>query len=117
MTGEPSALNYGYNLMIHGDASMGTSGRISYAEFTNGGQPIIKGRYPVHFHLNGDVFGSYVRGNSIHDNYARCVTIHGVHFLTVEKNVCYNTFGHAIFLEDGIETDNIIQDNLVVSIK
>ena len=35
--GEPSALGYGYHLMIHGDAAMGTSGRISYSEFTNGG--------------------------------------------------------------------------------
>ena len=94
--------------MIHGQSNMGAIGRISYSEFTNGGQPKIKGRYPIHYHLNGDVDGSYVRGNSIHDNYGRCVTIHGVSNLLVEKNVCFNTFGHAIFLEDGIETNNII---------
>ncbi|KAM3144741.1 hypothetical protein pb186bvf_003050 [Paramecium bursaria] len=115
--GEASDKNYGYHLMIHGQSNMGAIGRISYSEFTNGGQPVIKGRYPIHYHLNGDVDGSYVRGNSIHDNYGRCVTIHGVSNLLVENNVCYNTFGHAIFLEDGIETNNIIQDNLVGSVK
>lgn len=67
--------------------------------------------------MNGDVYDSYAIGNSIHDSYARCVTIHGVHYLTVNKNVCYNAFGHAIFLEDGIETNNIFIDNFVLGNK
>ncbi|CAD8161606.1 unnamed protein product [Paramecium octaurelia] len=112
------------NIVIQGEeskdkygAEKGTVGKIQYAEFRHGGQPRIIGRYPVHFHLNGEVDDSYVIGNSIHDSYARCLTIHGVHYLKVQKNVCYNTFGHAIFLEDGIETNNIIEDNLVTNTK
>ena len=35
--------------------------------------------------------------------------------LLVEKNVGYNIEGHNIFLEDGIETNNIIQDNLMIN--
>lgn len=33
----------------------------------------------------------------------------------VEKNVGYHVKGHNIFVEDGIETNNIIQDNLMMS--
>ena len=64
--------------------------------------------------MNGDLFDSLVEGNSIHDSFARCVTIHGVHYLRVLKNVGYNAMGHCIFLEDGIETNNVIEDNLVL---
>lgn len=33
----------------------------------------------------------------------------------MEKNVGYHVKGHSIFVEDGIETNNVIQDNLVMS--
>jgi hypothetical protein len=103
--------------MIHGKQSGGVIGRISYTEFSNVGQPQILGRYPIHFHLNGEIFESYSRGNAVHDSHARCITVHGVHYLRVQKNVCYNTMGHTIFLEDGIETNNIFEDNLVLGSK
>jgi hypothetical protein len=60
------------------------------------------GRYPIHFHMNGDVTESYVRGNSVHRSYARVTTLHAVSYLTVEYNVGYKAYGHNIFLEDGI---------------
>ena len=90
--------NYGAHLMLHGKAEGGLIGRIEYAEFRLGGQPLIIGRYPIHFHMNGEVSQSYVRGNSVHDSMARCITIHGVHFLRVQNNVGYNARGHNIFL-------------------
>ena len=37
-----------------------------------------------------------------------------MHYLTIEKNVYYNIMGHTVFVEDAIETNNVIQDNLVV---
>ena len=64
--------------------------------------------------MNGNVEYSYVKSNSIHDSYARCVTIHGVHYLTIDNNVCYNARGHNYFLEDGVETNNIIKNNLAI---
>lgn len=100
--------------MMHGKVDGGVLGRIEYAEFKHGGQPAIIGRYPIHFHMNGDVYDSYVKGNSIHDSFARCVTIHGVHYLTIENNVCVNARGHNYFLEDGVETNNVFQDNLAI---
>jgi hypothetical protein len=103
--------------MIHGKANMGAIGRIENAEFRYSGQPKILGRYPIHFHLNSEVYDSYVKGNSIHDSNARCITIHGVSYLRVLNNVGYNANGHNIFLEDGIETNNIIQHNLMIGAK
>ena len=99
---------YGGHMMIHGMSNSNTVARIEYAEFAYCGQPIILGRYPIHFHMNGDVTGSYARGNSVHDSFARVCTIHGVSNLLVEWNVGYLAAGHNIFVEDGIETNNII---------
>ena len=66
---------YGAHMMIHGSELSGTRARISYAEFTNTGQQTIVGRYPIHFHLCGEMQGSFVRGNSVHNSIARLVTV------------------------------------------
>mgnify|MGYP002051746288 CR=1 FL=1 len=70
------------------------------------------GRYPVHFHMIGAVRDSYVRSVSIHHTYNRAVAIHGVHYLRVQDNVAFETKGHTYFIEDGVETKNIITGNL-----
>ena len=41
----------------------------------------------------------------------------GTHNLTVEANVVYDIMGGAIFIEDGIETNNLIQYNLAVFVR
>ena len=51
---------------------------------------------------------SYVRGNSVHHTYNRAVVIHGVHFLRVVNNVAFETMGNTFFVEDGIETKNVL---------
>lgn len=46
--------------------------RIEYVELTNVGQAFRLGRYPIHFHLLGDVnFKNYVRGCAIHKSFNR----------------------------------------------
>lgn len=65
--------------------------------------------------MNGDVSDSFARGNAVHDSMARVITLHGVHYLTVEYNVGYNVMGHNYFIEDGIETQNLLQYNLAIS--
>jgi hypothetical protein len=40
--------------------------------------------------------------------------MHGVHHLRVEGNVAYHVMGHTFFLEDGVETKNVIRNNLGV---
>lgn len=66
----------------------------------------------------GDInFKSYVRGCAIHQTYNRAVTIHNTHRLLVEHNVIYNIMGGAFFIEDGIETGNVLQYNLAVFVR
>jgi hypothetical protein len=65
----------------------------------------------------GTVHNSYIRGNAIHHTYNRAVTLHGVHYLRVIRNVAYATMGHVFFIEDAAETKNLIQENLAVLTK
>ena len=116
---ETASDQFGGQIMLHA-AVMNenrVTGRIEYVEVTHAGQAFRLGRYPIHFHLNGDVTGSYVRGCGIHHTFNRAVTIHGVNNLLVENNVAYNIMGHAYFLEDGVEIGTIIQDNLGVFVR
>ncbi|XP_026156055.1 fibrocystin-L-like [Mastacembelus armatus] len=93
-------------------------GRLEYVEVFHAGQAFRLGRYPIHWHLMGDIkYKSYVRGCAIHQTYNRAVTIHNTHRLLVEHNVIYDIMGGAFFIEDGIETQNILQYNLAVFVK
>jgi cell migration-inducing and hyaluronan-binding protein len=86
-------------------------------ELTRMGQNLTLARYPIHWHLVGDVQGQYIRNAAIHDTYNRCVTVHGTNYLKVENNVTYNTVGHCFFLEDGIEHSNEFISNLGIQTK
>ncbi|XP_053373073.1 cell migration-inducing and hyaluronan-binding protein-like [Mercenaria mercenaria] len=92
---------------------------IEYAELVNVGQQTDTGRYPIHFHMTFDKTAEatvpYLRGNSIHDTFARCITIHGSHGVQVMDNFCYNHMGHGYFLEDGGEMNNVFDGNLAMT--
>ncbi|XP_053373997.1 cell migration-inducing and hyaluronan-binding protein-like [Mercenaria mercenaria] len=92
---------------------------IENAEFYNVGQQTDLGRYPIHFHMTldkvPDATVSYIRGNSIHNSFARCITIHGSHGIEVIDNTCYNHMGHGYFLEDGGEENNLLDGNLAMT--
>jgi hypothetical protein len=51
------------------------------------GQAFRLGRYPIHFHMNGNMSKSYARGVSIQRSFNRAVNIHGTHNLMVEHCV------------------------------
>lgn len=53
--------------------------QLSHVELERVGQAFRLGRYPIHFHMHGDGFGSWVKGCSIHHSFQRAVTIHGTH--------------------------------------
>jgi hypothetical protein len=86
-------------------------------EVTYAGQSYRLGRYPIHFHLNGDLPNSYVRGCSIHNTFNRAINIHGTNEILVEHNVGYNIMGGAFFLEDSIEMNNVFQYNFLAGVK
>jgi len=111
------AYQYGAHIMMHSHGDDSVIGRFSYVEFMQVGQSFQLGRYPLHFHMIGAVHKSFVRGNAFHHTYNRACTLHGIHYLTIENNVAYETMGHTIFFEDGIETKNMIKNNLVIKTK
>ena len=62
---------YGAQIMIHAERpnEQLAKGRIENIEMTYAGQAFRLGRYAIHFHLNGDMDGNYVRGCAIHHRY------------------------------------------------
>jgi hypothetical protein len=90
---------------------------IEHVELEKMGQGLQMGRYAFHFHLAGDVNGSYLRSNSVHRSFSRCVTLHGVFNAVVDGNVCFDNRGHNMYLEDAIEAGNAITNNLIVNPK
>ena len=88
-------------------------GQFSNVEVKEAGQGLKLGKYPIHFHMAGNVSKSYIRNCSVHHSFNRGITIHGVDHLLVEHNVVFDTRGHTIFTEDGTERFNTIRYNLV----
>uniref|UniRef100_A0A8C3WU92 hyaluronoglucosaminidase n=1 Tax=Catagonus wagneri TaxID=51154 RepID=A0A8C3WU92_9CETA len=95
-----------------------TSVHLSYVELKHMGQQHL-GRYPVHFHLCGDVdykggyrYAAFVDGLSIHHSFSRCITVHGTNGLLIKDTIGFDTLGHCFFLEDGIEQRNTLFHNL-----
>ncbi|KAL0607138.1 LOW QUALITY PROTEIN: Cell surface hyaluronidase [Plecturocebus cupreus] len=95
-----------------------TSVHLSYVELKHMGQQQL-GRYPVHFHLCGDVdhkggyrHTTFVDGLSVHHSFSRCITVHGTNGLLIKDTIGFDTLGHCFFLEDGIEQRNTLFHNL-----
>ncbi|KAJ8300466.1 hypothetical protein KUTeg_021985 [Tegillarca granosa] len=94
---------------------------IEGAELRNMGKQTEKGNYPFHFHMCTNVaderypHSAYLKDNSIHNSFSRCVTIHGTHGVKVIDNVCYKTLGHAYFLEDGGEKNTLLDGNIGIA--
>lgn len=112
-TGDATAedTRYGGHTMIMNNASM----RISGAEFTHMGQEGLLGKYPLHWHLMGDVSGQFVRHSSIHHTFNKGLTIHGTSNAHLTENVIFETIGHSYFFENGQETGNVLTNNLGIN--
>lgn len=50
---------------------------LQQVEVRQAGQAFRLGRYPLHFHMQGDMTGNYVKGSTIHHTYNRAMTVHG----------------------------------------
>lgn len=95
----------------------GAGANLIGAEFRQLGVLGEKGKYPVHFHRVGNATGSFVRDCAIHHGYNRWLTIHGTRHMVAKNNVGFETVGHGYFLEDGDETDNILENNLGIGVR
>jgi hypothetical protein len=105
---------YGATIFAHSNGDDSLTCRLSYIELYEVGQAFKVGRYAVHFHMIGALHESYSKGLSIHQSHNRAFTLHGTHYLRLEDNVAYEVKGHAVFVEDAIETDNYIKGNLII---
>jgi hypothetical protein len=104
---------YGGHVVMHPGAKAMALEFVEIGPFM--GQAGRLGRYPVHFHRVKNVGPeTYVRGCSIHSTFQRSITIHDTQGLHITDTVTYLARGHAIFLEDGTEINNVIRGNLVV---
>ena len=115
--GDPETSNdnqYGANIFLHSSGDDTVVGRFSDIELTDVGQAFKVGRYAIHFHMIGAVHKSYAQRVAIHNGFNRAFTIHGTHYLRLLENVVYGVMGHNFFIEDAIETKNIIQGNLAI---
>ena len=118
--GDPatSAKNkFGAHIMLASPGDETSVGRIENVQLHDVGQAFLLGKYPIHFHMIGRVTKSYVRNNAIRNSYNRGTTLHGVHYLRVSRNAYFNVMGHTIFVEDGAETKNLIEYNVVAGTK
>lgn len=104
-------------------------------QFRRVGQAGAIGRYPIHWHMMsynmpsgmnapsdgtflGAVVGShYVKNCAVVESGQRMVVIHGTHGVTCDSNVGFDITGHAIFLEDGAEQDNVVTNNTVIKVR
>ncbi len=103
---------YGGHMMIMPSAKI----YCSNIELYRMGQQFHIARYPFHWHLCGDVDGQYIDNCSIHRGFNRAVVVHGTNNTRVENTVAYDIWGSALFLEDGIETGNILRNNLLLGV-
>jgi len=94
-----------------------TAQLIEGVEIINFGQQGNLGRYPLHFHMSGDVSGSIVSKNVVHHSNQRGFVVHGSHNVYYKDNVGYEIFGHCFMIEDGIETGNIYKHNLAMGVR
>lgn len=85
---------------------------IDWVELTKMGWEGELGRYPLHFHICGDLGGSYVRSTSTHHCFNRVISIHQTNGIDFEDNFGYDTMGHMFYLEDGLEIKNTLARNL-----
>jgi hypothetical protein len=107
-----------FNQDVHAMGVMfmqGSSGGISYAEFSHLGGRGILGSYPIHFHhVQNTMQGTIVDGISVWDSHNRFLTIHNSDNVTVKNSVGYNSTGHGFFLEDGTEENNTLANNIAI---
>lgn len=107
---EPASVGLGGHVMI----LAGAQAHIQGVEFVHMGQTGLLARYPVHWHLAGEVAGQFIRNSTVWRTHNRCITVHGTDHLEVVDNVCYDHLGHGFFLEEGAETGNRLVGNLGV---
>lgn len=73
---------------------------LSWVEFEHMGREGELGRYPLHFHMCGNMAGrAEIRSCSVHHSFHGGIVVHRTQGVLVEENVVFDTRGHAFYLE------------------
>jgi opacity protein-like surface antigen len=99
---------YGVHMIFH-SPNLDSTIELENFEMTNCGQSHIIGRYPVHFHLEHNSRGSYVRGGAVWHSWNRAVVLHETNHVVVSDVIAYDGLGHLFFVEDGNEEYNTFE--------
>ena len=106
-----SCNQFGGQIFLHSPGHESLVARLSNFEIRNAGQAFRLGRYAIHWHMIGNVRESFQYNVSVHHSWNRGVALHGVNYLRLRHNVLYNVMGHTVFIEDGVEEYNRVEEN------
>ncbi|MEP6607657.1 MAG: G8 domain-containing protein [Burkholderiaceae bacterium] len=89
-------------------------GRFSGVEFRRMGQFNRPGRYPLHWHNNGDAADSSVVGCLIHKSYQRGIVAVGSRRVRISGNVVVKPYGHGYIVESEDNSPQLVTTNLAL---
>lgn len=105
--------------MIAGSMQPGITGRRAIArfsgvEFRRMGQLNRPGRYPLHWHNNGDAAESCVSGCLVHSSYQRGIVTVGSQHVRINGNVVLKPYGHGYIVESEDNSPQLLTTNLAL---
>lgn len=99
---------------IEGEPGRRAIGRFSGVEFRRMGQFNRPGRYPLHWHNNGDAAESSVSGCLVHQSYQRGIVTVGSRHVRINGNVVLKPYGHGFIVESADNSPQLVTTNLAV---
>jgi len=91
-----------------------STGRFSGVEFRRMGQLNRLGRYPLHWHNNGEAAESSVIGCLIHQSYQRGIVTVGSRHVRISGNVVVKPYGHGYIVESEDNSPQLVTTNLAL---
>ncbi|HET9024373.1 MAG TPA: G8 domain-containing protein, partial [Burkholderiaceae bacterium] len=89
-------------------------GRFSGVEFRRMGQFNRPGRYPLHWHDNGEATESSVVGCLVHRSYQRGIVTVGSRRVRISGNVVVKPYGHGFIVEAEDDSPQLVTTNLAL---
>lgn len=89
-------------------------GRFSAVEFRRMGQFNRPGRYPLHWHDNGEAEDSFVIGCLVQQSYQRGIVTAGSRHVRISGNVVVKPYGHGYIVEREDDSPQLLTTNLAL---
>ena len=99
---------------LHTILAYGGEMRVSHTRVEYCGQQGVLGRYCLHFHHVSHCAACALEGNAVVYGYQKGITVHDTHDATVSRNVLWDVKGVGLYVEDGNELNNTLEENVVL---